>query len=337
MVFVGDPIPPATGWLVDRFGRRHDYLRVSLTDRCNFRCLYCMPESGVEWQPRVEILNFDEILRLIKVFANLGVRKVRFTGGEPSVRKGYVELIAQTAEIPGLETIALTTNGTRLTEDAVRLRQAGLTSINVSLDTLRPDRFQQITKQDQLGRVLAGIDAALSAGLPTKVNVVLLPTLNDDEVLDFVAFVRDKPITIRFIEFMPFLANGWRPDRVITSAEVRHKVLERHAIQPIKAEASDVSRDYAIEGHLGRLGFVSSVSESFCGGCSRIRLTADGQIKTCLFLAPERSLRDRMRAGATDEQLIDEIRAALKTKWAGHPPMDTWRQRDTLAMVQIGG
>ncbi len=337
MKVVSEPASAHIGPLQDRFGRIHDYLRVSLTDRCNFRCLYCMPETGVEWQPREEILNFDELIRLIKIFSALGITKIRFTGGEPTVRKGYVDLIRQTAEVPALSTIALTTNGTRLEEDAVSLKKAGLTSVNLSLDTLRPDRFREITKQDVLEKVLAGLDAAINAGLETKVNVVLLPSINDDEVHEFIQLLETKPITIRFIEFMPFLANGWRPDRVISSAEVRETIRQRHELIPIIGAKSDVARDYAVAGHLGKVGFVSSVTESFCGGCSRIRLTADGQMKTCLFLAPERSLRDRLRSGASDDDLIKEIRESLMTKWAGHPPMQDWKQRDTLAMVQIGG
>lgn len=328
-----------TKWepLMDSHGRPHTYLRISLTDRCNFRCTYCMPEEKVAWKPREELLDFDEIERLVRVFAKLGIDKVRLTGGEPTVRRNYLEIVERIAQVPGIRSLSMTTNGSSLASDAPRLREAGLQSINVSLDTLRHDRFLQITQRDEFNRVMAGVEAAYASGLETKINVVLLPGINDDEILDFVQLARDRALVVRFIEFMPFLDNGWAPSRVIASSEIRAIISQRYELQPLPALASDVAREYTIPDFLGRIGLVSSVTESFCEGCNRIRLTADGQMKTCLFLPPERSLRNLMRHGSPDEELAHNIRQSLQTKWAGHPNMNRWRQLDSLAMVQIGG
>lgn len=323
--------------LTDRFGRFHDYLRVSLTDRCNFRCVYCMPESEVPWQPRDEILTFEEIELLVRFFVSHGVRKVRLTGGEPTLRKGYIDLIQNLRRIPGLQSIALTTNGSTLVRDAKALRDAGITSLNVSLDTLRPDRFIEITRRDELPKVLAGIEAAQQLGIGTKINVVVLPGVNEDELFDFVSFSDEHRLTVRFIEFMPFLDNGWSPTKVISSAEIRERLASRYALRALPTASNDVAREYAVDGHNGRVAFVSSVSESFCAGCSRLRLTADGQLKSCLFLPPAVSLRDLVRAGATEVDLAAAVRACLEGKWRAHPPMRSWAQRDNLTMVQIGG
>lgn len=323
--------------LTDRFGRRHDYLRVSLTDRCNFRCVYCMPEEGAEWKPRDEVLSFEEIVRFVELFARLGVTKVRLTGGEPTVRKGYLNLVRSVASVEGIQHVALTTNGSTLAQDAQALTDAGLGSVNVSLDTLQEDRFRTITRTSGLARVMRGIDAALAAGLKTKINVVVLPGLNDDEAAAFVELTRDRLLDVRFIEFMPFLGNRWNPDRVVSSAEIRAELSKTYCLQPIDGSPSDVAREFKVDGHQGTVGFVSSVTESFCEGCNRIRLTVDGRIKTCLFLPPGCSLRDLLRSGTGVDEIADNIRTALMTKWAGHPPMNKWRQLDSLSMVQIGG
>ncbi len=324
--------------LVDSFGRPHTYLRVSLTDRCNFRCQYCMPAEGILWRPRAEILTFEEIERLVQIFARMGVEKVRLTGGEPTLRKGLPDLIGRLRGTPGIQSVLLTTNATRLSETAVALAAAGLSGINISLDTLKRDRFHEITRRDALDEVLAGIDAAVSAKIPAiKLNVVALAGFNDDELIDFVEFVRDRPIQVRFIEFMPFLGNGWKVDRVLSYQEMRTTIESRFKLKPLAGHPSNVAKDFAIEGALGTVGFVTSVTESFCDGCNRIRLTADGKVKTCLFLPSQTSLRDLMRSGAADEDLASAIRADLKTKWAGHPPMDRWKQLDSLSMMEIGG
>ena len=324
--------------LMDAHGRLHTYLRVSLTDRCNFRCLYCMPAEGVEWKPRAEILSLEEIERLVRVFARMGIDKVRLTGGEPTVRKGFLGLLKGICAVEGITKVALTTNATRLAETAPLLKAAGLTGINISLDSLKREKFSEITRRDALEEVLAGIDAAVRAEIDSiKLNVVVLPGTNDDELVDFVEFVRDRPIQVRFIEFMPFLGNNWKVERVIGYREMRERIETKHKLIPMPGEPTDVARDFRIEGFLGTVGFVTSVTESFCGGCNRIRLTADGKFKTCLFLPARSSLRDMMRSGASDEELATTIRADLQTKWAGHPPMTQWAQLDNRSMVEIGG
>lgn len=324
--------------LMDAHGRRHTYLRVSLTDRCNFRCLYCMPAEGVEWKPRDEILTLEEIERLVRVFARLGVDKVRLTGGEPTVRKGFLGLLEKVCAVEGIEKVALTTNATRLAETAQSMKAAGLSGINISLDSLKRDKFHEITRRDALDEVLAGIESAILAEIESiKLNVVVLPGTNDDELVDFVEFVRDRPIQVRFIEFMPFLGNNWKVERVIGYREMLEKIGTRHNLIPMPGEPTDVAKDFRIESFTGTVGFVTSVTESFCGGCNRIRLTADGKFKTCLFLPARSSLRDMMRGGAADEDLAQTIRADLQTKWAGHPPMTQWSQLDNRSMVEIGG
>jgi len=339
MIGTVDPMDPDV-WapLMDAHGRRHNYLRVSLTDRCNFRCLYCMPAEGVEWKPREEILTLEEIERLVRVFARMGIDKVRLTGGEPTVRKGFLGLVENVCAIEGIEKVAITTNATRLEEIAPGLKRAGLTGINISLDSLQRARFAEITRRDAFDEVMAGIEAAIAAEIESiKLNVVVLPGTNDDELVDFVEFVRDRPIQVRFIEFMPFLGNNWKVERVIGYREMRERIEAKHEMVPMPGEPTDVAKEFRIEGFTGTVGFVASVTESFCGGCNRIRLTADGKFKTCLFLPARSSLRDMMRNGEADEALAATIRADLQTKWAGHPPMTQWSQLDNRSMVEIGG
>lgn len=296
-----------------------------------------MPEHGVEWKPRAEILTLEEIERLVRLFAQLGVTKVRLTGGEPTVRRGFLGLVESIAAIPGIERVLLTTNGTRLADYAPKMAAAGMKGLNISLDSLCRERFQEITRRDALDEVLAGIEASIKAGLDTKINVVVIPGVNDDEILDFVEFASKRPIQVRFIEFMPFLGNEWKPDKVFGYREMLDVIEPKFLVEPISRTASDVAKEFRIGGGLGTLGFITSMTESFCSDCNRIRLTADGHFKTCLFLPERTSLRDMMRDGAEDEQLARVIHADLQTKWAGHPPMHEWRQLDHLTMVQIGG
>ncbi|HRF59384.1 MAG TPA: GTP 3',8-cyclase MoaA [Fimbriimonadaceae bacterium] len=323
--------------LVDKFGRRHDYLRVSLTDRCNFRCLYCMPEAGVEWKERSEILTLEEIERVVALFGRLGVRKVRLTGGEPTIRKGLVDLVSRLGKIPGIEEIHLTTNGFLLADLAGPLRDAGLCGVNVSLDSLQRDRFEEITQRDALDRVLAGIDGAVASGIATKLNVVVIPGMNEDELADFVRFGARHGVQVRFIEFMPFFGNPWRPDRVMGLREIRARIEEQWRLRPLARGPHAVAQEFAVEGLPTSIGFVASMTDSFCESCNRLRITADGRFKTCLFLPTQSSLRDRMRAGADDDALARAVRADLRTKWRAHPPMDRWDRLDPLSMVEIGG
>lgn len=332
-----DQLPMADA-LVDRFQRKHTYLRISVTDRCNFRCRYCMPPDGLEWRARDEILTFEEIDRLARLFARLGVDKIRLTGGEPTVRKGIDELIAKLSKIPGVDSLLMTTNGTTLAAQAAAYRQAGLTGLNVSLDSLRRDRFAEITLRDELPRVLSGIDAAIEAGFDSvKVNVVVMAGVNDDELLDFVEFARSRPVNVRFIEFMPFDGNGWKPVSVLPYREMRSQIESKHTLRPISTAREAVGKDFEIEGFVGTIGFVTSMTESFCDGCNRVRLTAEGAFKPCLFSGSETSLRDPMRAGASDDELEATIRASLAGKWKGHPPMNLLASFPNRSMVAIGG
>ncbi|GMV37601.1 MAG: cyclic pyranopterin monophosphate synthase [Fimbriimonadales bacterium] len=324
--------------LTDRFGRVHSYLRISVTDRCNFRCVYCMPPEGIEWRCREELLTFEEIVRLARVFVRLGVDKVRLTGGEPTVRRGIESLLSALAGLPGLHTLAMTTNGFRLREQARIYREAGLTNINVSLDSLRRDRFEQITRRDALDDVLAGLDAALSVGFrKVKINTVVMAGVNDDELLDFVDLARDRPLHVRFIEFMPFHNNGWSVGGVFPLARMREVIGGRYSLEPVRAEPNAVAREWRIPGFEGTIGFIASMTESFCSECNRIRLTADGQIKSCLFSPAESNLRDVLRTGASDDELEARIRTALWLKPKEHPPMEVLAAQENRSMIEIGG
>lgn len=324
--------------LFDRFGRVHSYLRISVTDRCNFRCVYCMPAEGIEWRPREDILTFEEIVRVTRVFVRLGVDKVRLTGGEPTLRRGIEHLISALAALPGVRTLAMTTNGFRLREHAHTYREAGLTGINVSLDSLRRERFLQITRRDALDNVLAGLDAALAAGYEkVKLNTVVMAGVNEDELLDFVELARDRPLHVRFIEFMPFHNNGWSEGGVFPLARMREIIGSRYSPEPMHVEPNAVAREWRIPGFQGTIGFIASMTESFCSGCNRIRLTADGQVKSCLFSPAESNLRDVLRSGASDDELEERIRTALWLKPKEHPPMEVLSALENRSMIEIGG
>lgn len=324
--------------LIDRFGRRHSYLRISLTDRCNFRCAYCMPDEEMVWKDRTEILTFEEIQRLAELFAELGVDKIRLTGGEPTVRKGLVDCVRRLKSIPKINELTLTTNGDTLTTMAQPLAEAGLTGVNISLDTLRPERFFEITHRDRLSSVLAGIDAALKAGFAKlKINVVAMANVNDDELTDFVARFWNESIQIRFIEFMPFQSNGWEKARMMPYLEMRAALESRYRLISMEPEPSAVAKEFAVEGARVQVGFITSMTDDFCGGCNRLRLTADGKLKVCLFAPTGPNLRDAMRSGAGDDDLADIIRNALDGKWAGHPPMQHLVRVNDLPMISIGG
>lgn len=324
--------------LVDRFQREHTYLRISITDRCNFRCRYCMPPEGLKWRAKDEILTFEEIDRLARMFAATGVNKIRLTGGEPTVRKGLEDLIGRLATVPNVNSLLMTTNGATLASRARTYREAGLTGLNISIDSLRRERFAEITLRDELDRVLEGIDAALEAGYESvKVNVVVMAGVNDDELFDFVEFARTRPLNVRFIEFMPFEGNGWKQISVFPYRKMLDLLSERYELVPIATEPSAVGKDFSIPGFAGTLGFVTSMTENFCSGCNRVRLTAEGAFKVCLFSGAEVSLRDPMRAGATDEDLLKIVRESLDKKWKGHPPMNVLPQLANRSMVAIGG
>ena len=327
-----------TDRLTDRFGRHHTYLRISLTDRCNLRCTYCMPEGKSDWTRRDHILTADEIEKLARIFVRLGVDKIRLTGGEPTLRKDLLSIVARLSVLPGLKVLALTTNGVTLAEQAKDLRAAGLTDMTISLDSLRRERFLEITRRDQLGRVMAGIDATLAAGFtPVKLNAVMMQGVNDDELLDFVALTKDRPLHARFIEYMPFKGTPWAESGILPYREMRARIESRYTLSPVAMPGTAVGRDFAVVGHTGRIGFVTSMTESFCAGCNRLRLTADGHIKSCLFSAGEIGLRDALRAGADEVEIERLIGASLLSKPEAHPPMQELLAMGNRSMVEIGG
>ena len=323
--------------LVDTFGRVHRDLRISVTDRCNFRCTYCMPPDGLDWLPRSEVLTFEEIERVARVLVErFGVHSIRLTGGEPTVRARLANLVAMLTPL-GTD-LALTTNGLTLGVVAGDLAAAGLRRINISLDSLQADRFRKVTLRDDLPRVLDGVDAALAAGLdPVKINVVVMRGVNDDELLDFVAFGRDKGVEVRFIEFMPLDAEeGWRQDAVVSLTEITQRIGEVYPFEAHRQGSEPASRFRYLDGK-GYFGVVASVTRSFCGSCDRIRLTADGQFRNCLFGLEEYDLRAPLRSGASDDDLAEIVRGAVRDKWAGHSIGKVHFVRPSRSMSQIGG
>ncbi len=331
---------PVDGPLVDVYGRVHSDLRVSVTDRCNLRCVYCMPEEGVPFLPRGEILSFEEITRVAGVAHALGVTALRLTGGEPLVRRGLVDLVGQLATV-GFEDMALTTNGTALAPVAADLARAGLHRVNISCDSLQPERFAQIRRRGHLATVLAAMDAAEAAGLtPLKVNVVLISGVNDDEVLDFAAFARRYGRTVRFIEFMPLDADGdWRRDQVVPSDDVLARINDSWPIEPIRPPDGDAAPAdrYRFRDGAGEIGVVASVTRPFCGTCNRLRLTADGAVRNCLFSDDEVSVRAVLRGGGSDEDIALALRRSVWGKLPGHGINDPGFLRPSRSMSMIGG
>ena len=323
--------------LVDTFGRVHRDLRISVTDRCNFRCTYCMPPEGLEWLPRAELLTFEEIERLARLLVErFGVHSIRLTGGEPTVRARLADLVAMLAPL-GTD-LALTTNGATLGLLAENLATAGLRRINISLDSLRADRFRDLTLRDDLHRVLDGVDAALAAGLdPVKINVVVMRGQNDAELLDFAEFGRRKGVEVRFIEYMPLDAEeGWHASSVVGLDEITQRIGAVFPFEPHRQGSEPASR-FRYQDGKGFFGVVASVTQSFCGSCDRIRLTADGQFRNCLFGLEEYDLRGPLRSGATDDELADVVRGAVRDKWAGHSIGKVHFIRPARSMSQIGG
>lgn len=309
-------IPP----LVDRFGRRHTYVRISVTDRCNFRCVYCMPEEGLSWMPRSELLSYEEIVRVMSVFAPMGVRKVRLTGGEPTLRADIESLIEGLAGIPGIDDIAMTTNGLTLDHLAPRLAAAGLTRVNISIDSVDAERFRRLTRGGDLARVLRGIEAARTAGLtPIKLNAVVLKGENEEDLDGLVDWAGQWPddLELRFIEYMPFAAR-WH--RSVASSELRRRLGERLTLTPDRARGptDGPARMWRVEATGLRVGFISPLSEHFCARCNRLRLQADGHLRTCLAHEDTPSLRDLVRNGADDTTLERAIRAMVMGKPEGH-------------------
>lgn len=331
---------PVTGPLVDGFGRVHTDLRISVTDRCNLRCVYCMPEDGLVWLPRSEILSFEEIELVASVARGLGVDSVRLTGGEPLLRASIVDLVSRLGRV-GFSDISMTTNGTGLARLAPALAAAGLRRVNVSCDSLRPERFAEIRRRGVLAGVLAAMDAAELAGLqPVKVNVVVMAGVNDDEVVDLAAFGRDTGRVVRFIEFMPLDADGaWERSRVVPGEEILARINAVWPLEPASSRADDpapADRFRFCDGQ-GEIGVITSVTRAFCGTCNRLRLTADGAIRNCLFANDEYSVRDLLRSGGSKDELELLIRRAVWAKRAGHGINDPAFLRPARSMSMIGG
>jgi len=311
-----------TSPLVDSFGRAHDNLRISVTDRCNIRCFYCMPEQGVQFMERNEILSFEEIERFVRVAVRLGITKLRVTGGEPLVRRDLPVLIRKLVAIPGIRDLALTTNAVLLEEMAEPLYEAGLRRINIHLDTLDRERFKQITRRDDLGKVLAGIDAALRLGFgPVKLNAVAVKGLTEPDIVPLARFCRERGIEPRFIEFMPLDAQHlWDRTRVL-SADEMIRVLSREISPLVDIPDRDPrapATEYRYADNGGRVGFIASVTRPFCLNCNRIRLTSDGKLRYCLFAIEEADVKSLLRSGASDDQIAALIRSNVQAKWIGH-------------------
>jgi cyclic pyranopterin phosphate synthase len=331
---------PMDGALVDRFGRVHDDLRISVTDRCNLRCVYCLPDLDVDFLPVAEILTFDEIERVARVARAMGVRSVRLTGGEPLLRRHLVDLVGRLSSL-GFDDLALTTNGTHLSRWAQDLADAGLRRVNISCDSLRAERFESIRRRGHLDDVFRALDAAERAGLtPVKINVVVIAGVNDDEVLDFCSFARERGHTVRFIEFMPLDAAGnWDRAQVVATDDLLERISAEWPLEPVvtnQVDQAPAERFRFLDGR-GEVGFVASVTRPFCGTCNRLRLTADGAIRNCLFSDNELSVRSLMRSNGTDEDIALVLRRAVWGKLPGHGINDPGFLRPTRSMSQIGG
>lgn len=323
--------------LEDTFGRVHRDLRIAVTDRCNFRCQYCMTEEGMEWMPREGLLSFEEIERIATLLVErYGIDSIRLTGGEPTVRAHLSRLIKKLAALD--VDLAMTTNGASLRLVADELKSAGLKRLNISLDSLHQDRFIELTRRDDLDRVLDGIDAAIEAGFdPIKINVVLMKGINDDEIVDFARFGREKGVIVRFIEFMPLDADEqWGPDRVVPLQRVIDEIHAEFPIEAVARTSAPATRYKYLDGQ-GEVGVIATVTEKFCDTCDRIRLTADGQFRNCLFAVTDYNLRDALRGGASDDDLAAILEGAVHDKWAGHGIDTVHFIRPKRNMSQIGG
>ena len=324
--------------LSDSFGRVHKYLRISLVEHCNLRCSYCMPEGELDWTPTDQLLTDKEIIRLARLFVGQGVTKIRLTGGEPLLRPEIEEIVEALSSLPGLKTLAITTNGLLIKRKLHKLRAAGLDVINLSLDTLRRDRFEAITRRDGLGLVLEAIDVMLKSGYdPVKINCVVMRDVNEDELVDFVGLTRDKSIEVRFIEFMPFDDNRWSGEKLVPYEEMLRIIRQVYPLEPIACGPESTAKLYGVPGFCGRVGFITSMTEDFCEGCDRLRITADGNLKVCLFGRAEVSLRNAMRNGASDQKLLELISNAVGGKHARHAGMHAIAASKNRPMITIGG
>lgn len=327
--------------LVDSFGRVHRNLRISVTDRCNIRCFYCMPNENVRFKPRSELLTFEEIERFVRVAVGLGINRLRLTGGEPLVRAGLRKLVAALAQTPGVTDLALTTNGLLLSEHAAALRAAGLQRLNISLDTLDPQAFQQITRREGVERILAGIHLAREVGFEKiRLNAVTIRGITENEVVPLARFAREHDLEVRFLEFMPLDADRrWQDERVVPVAEIRARL--EAAFGPLlpapRPDLAQPATDFRFADGRGRIGLIAPVSEPFCGACNRLRITAEGQLRNCLFSTDEWDARKIMRTGGSDAELAALMRACIARKQPGRGSDSTEFIRPERSMYQIGG
>ncbi len=331
-----DRLPP----LIDAFGRVHDSLRISVTDACNIRCRYCMPETVKGFLPQHRLLTYDSIVRIVSVLVRSGVRKVRLTGGEPLMRPHLEQLVAMLATTPGLQQIAMTTNAMLLADKVASLQEAGLTHVNISLDTLRESAFKQISRRDGLDQVLAGIDAAVESKLKVRLNALVLREINLQDCVPLVEFARHRNLFIRFIEFMPLDADRqWSQEQVVNGNELR-AYLERYfgLLTPLaRADPSQPASDFSFVDGKGGVGFIDPISKPFCESCNRIRLTADGKLRNCLFGREEWDLKAACESNASDEQICEIARRCISSKFASHGISSSDFQQPDRAMYQIGG
>jgi len=327
------------GPLIDGHGRTIGDLRVSVTDRCNFRCQYCMPAEGLPWLERSEVLRFEEIERLVRLLSEMGVADIRLTGGEPLVRRDFPVLAGMLARVEGVQDLSVTTNGFLLERDAAALAAAGVKRLNVSIDSLQRDRFYEMTRRDSLPQVLAGLEAAAAQPelRPIKVNAVALRGFTEQEALPFARFARERDFQVRFIEFMPLDGDqAWTEDQVLTGAELREIIHAVHPLEELPREPSATARRFRFADGMGEIGFINPVSEPFCSDCNRIRLTADGKLRTCLFSLNETDLREPLRTGATNDELEQVIRAAVWRKELKHRVGEKGFRQPARSMSAIG-
>ncbi|NWH56020.1 MOCS1 protein, partial [Geococcyx californianus] len=335
--FLLEHAAPFSAFLTDSFGRQHNYLRISLTEKCNLRCQYCMPEEGVQLTPKSELLTTQEIISLARLFVKEGVEKIRLTGGEPLIRPDVIDIVGQLYKLEGLKTIAITTNGINLTRLLPRLKEAGLNAINISLDTLVPAKFEFIVRRKGFHKVMEGIHKATELGYhPVKVNCVVMRGFNEDELLGFVDFTKDLPLDVRFIEYMPFDGNKWNFKKMVSYKEMLDTIKQRWPeLEKLPCETSSTAKSYKVPHFQGQISFITSMSEHFCGSCNRLRITADGNLKVCLFGNSEVSLRDHLRSGASEEELVQIIGAAVGRKKKQHAGMFNISQMKNRPMILI--
>ncbi|MFB6346861.1 MAG: GTP 3',8-cyclase MoaA [bacterium] len=328
--------------LTDQFGRSHDYLRVSVTDRCDLRCVYCMPPDGLDLSSKREILSYEELHEVVSTGVELGIEKVRLTGGEPFVRKNLLDFIEMLSTLDDLKKLAVTTNGLQLEDKLDRLNSTRLNHINVSLDSLDSDRYERVTRGGNLDKVVRSIDRAVELDFTVKVNVVALKGLKAEEIDSFVDFARKRDIEVRFIEFMPLCGGAWKTEDFRSLSRLKETLIERYNLSPV--EETGVSQVYDLPGNKGRIGFIASLTNSFCESCSRLRLSSTGELYPCLFSRDNVSLRDTLRSGSGRDGLTRKFEQALELKWEGNPAYtDDWNPEresppESFALIrELGG